>query len=400
MPLPDTIQTSKPMTALYVKIGEKQKSRNSDYMKPVALDYFKIGTKAKGGGLNEHAAFKGTRPNELEVELWSDDADKMLQAHLAVYDGNSKFCSNTLGGAYAMRRSSMGEFRSCVCAPASCALFNKNNRELLEKWKKLYPHANFGKEKAPGEYQCISCRPNTYFYFGLPDPNNADKMLTAPGEVARLFTTSPNSGKQLRHGLETMKELMNGKLAGLRVTLKIYMIDNGFGGLAPTVGIKGQDMSMMAESLKGMAIRRGMMNIDMQVAMDKIAGMSDAELAEVDAAFIYENYTSCTVEDDGEVFVSPEQPEIPPRLCTDPEFVQELIGIINLGNRDITWLQTKFGANSAPAVDFLVKTAQDNKIDIEATCRRYGYQLPVEPKPEPESPEEKVTKREDKANDK
>ena len=395
--IPKSVQGSRPMTTLRVRIGEKGKTKDGKYEKPVALDYFKVGTATKGG-FTEHPAFAGTKPNEITIELWSDDIDAMLSDSLVVYDGKSRFCYNNKAGDYAMRRTASGAFRSCTCDPEACALYNDLGRELIEVWggeKGLYPYVNFGKKQSANEYRTIKCKPNTYFYFLLPDPEDGsgEKLLTPPGSVALFFTTSPRSGKQIRYGLELMKRRLNGRLAGLRVTFRVIMVESGRGSLVPVVGIEEQDEVQLADSLKDMAVRRGLMNIDTQAAMDRLAGMPDEERAKVDADYIYKNFTMPVVEDDSDAIPPEIQPEEIPKLCTDPPIVQDLMEMLNLGNRDITRLQITYGAYTSPLVQYLLKQATTRGVDVASVCKQYGYKVPVEPKPEPTPPEEMVNKR-------
>ena len=374
--IPESVQGSKPMTSLRVKIGEKRPTNDGKYMKPVALDHFKIGHQGSGKKWIPSPDFDDTKPKEIEIELFSDNIDIMLSDCLACYAGKSRFCYNNSAGLHAKRLNGSGVYKDCTCNPNACALHEDNGREIHERWRKLYEHVDFGKKKGGDDYRTIVCKPNTSFHFLLPDPTDksGERMLTPPGSVAKFFTTSPNSGQQIRGGLETMQELMNGKLAGLRVKLKISMITNSFGG---------------------MAVRRGLRNIDVQSAMDKLAGMSDEERANYDAAFIYEEFNCGVVEDDSAPVELIADKIERPELCSDGDFPQELLGALNLSNRDITWLEVRFGKNAAPLVAYLVETAVQLEVDITEIAQRYHYKLPDPPEPE-KVPEETAAELTDK----
>lgn len=372
--IPPSERVLKAVPGPLVKTGEKVAGQKQ----PKALEYFKV-LDARGELIPEF----NNRPEELEIELVSDDIRDFWRDRLNCYDGRTCLCFNDTGGQTALRRSKSGVFQPVECNPARCALrlnetrkptpedskagrLTEYQQEIMERYSKVYDWAHFTPD--------TRCKSQTYLLFALPHPKEPGQYITRPGEYARYTSGSSNINNQLLKGLKDIHDRVRGRMKGLRVKLVMSFTANAYGGHAPTVGIVGPTDKELPQAIAEMSRRRALTSLDMDAAMSALAQLTVEELAAVDAEYLYTHFYC------GENEALPEPQHtlaLPaPRERTEVTFgtsdprVIALIEKCRLGYEAITKLQMRFGENVTGYIEYLEDHAAKNNIDISTVRAR------------------------------
>jgi hypothetical protein len=379
--IPASERNYKPLIGPLVKTGEKRPGEK----KPTALEYFKV-IDSSGQVIPEF----NDRPEEITVELVSDEISDFWRDALACYDGRTKFCGNDAGGQTAYRRGANGVYQPVECDPRRCALrLNETNapspedakanrltthqEEINGRWCKSYPYAHLT--------EMTKCKSQSYFLFALPHPKEPGKYITRPGEYARYASGSRNINSQLLKGLHDIWKMTSGKMRGFQVKLVMSFNSNAYGGKSPTVGIVGPDASDFPRAIREMAHRRGMENLDMDLAMEKLTHLTIEELQEVDAEYLYEHFylgENKALPEGHETLALPmptERQEI--HFGTQDLLVKALCEHLRISYPDQTKLQMRFGADVAGYTEYLISYADQNKLDISSVLARFSSGSPT-----------------------
>lgn len=377
--IPKSERTFKALIGPLVKTGEKGTARSGSD-KPVALEYFKV-VNASGELIPEF----NDRPEKLRIELVSDNIADFWRDRLNCYDGRTCFCFNDSGGTTALRRSANGIFQPVECNPAKCALRMNETRkpnaedskekrlteyqqDIIGRWRETYKYAHLNENSR--------CKSQTYFLFALPHPRNPGEYITRPGEYARYASGSHNINNQLLKGLKDICDSVGGYMRGLQVDLVMSFTTNSFGGRVPTVGLVGPSINERAQAIAEMSKRRAMASLDMEAAMRDLAQLSQEELANVDADYLYTHFylgENVALPEHAKTMALPAPKErVEVDFASNNPLISALINKCRLSYADVTKLQMKYGDDIAGFQDELETFAANNKIDISSVLARFS----------------------------
>jgi hypothetical protein len=383
--IPQSERRIKALIGPLVKTGEKGTTRDGGQTKPIALEYFKV-VDSSGEIIPEY----NDRPEELAIELVSDNPEDFFRDQLTCYDGKSRFCFNDSGTGTALRRSAAGIYQPVECNPQRC-VFRLNEVQRPgpeeEKAKRLSPHQVEIEQRwcKTFDYAHLNistrCKSQTYFLFALPHPTESGKYITRPGEFARYGSQSRHINAQLLGGLKTVWDRTQGRLKGLRVKLVMTFTGNAWGHRSPTVGLVGPTDSELPQAIAEMSKRRAIVNLDMDAAMSELAKLSQEDLALVDADYLYEHFylgETATLPRLKETLALPAPGDrVAVNFGTDDPLVAELIETCRLDYAGVTRLQMRHGANVNGYVEELKTYARTYNIDIsEMLARKSPCDLP------------------------
>lgn len=375
----------KKLVGILVKSGRLVPNKSGSGTHPEATPFFTIGRPSLTG-LQKIKQFDGENdePEEITIELISDNINDMWRDALCWYDGKRRGCYNDTGSNQALRRAADGTYKPVECDPSRCPMrLNGNHRptkeqseakvltpiqaQLVNVYKERFSHLTITKDS--------QCKAESYFVFALPDPENPEQLLTRRGEYARYVSHSDNINAQLLEGLADVAKRTQGYMAGLRVKLVITYVSNGFGGMVPTVGLVGPTDADLPQAVRDMARRRAMNQVNMTDLIEKVGRMTEEEFAEVDQDYIFEHFTKAA---DPSLPAGPAMLALPGkverrqvRFATKHPLAQALFKRLNLSYAVETDMQLKFGEDVQACVDKLVTTAQTNNIDVSDLISRY-----------------------------
>lgn len=234
--LPPEILWDQPAETLHVRIGEMVKTRSGKGMKPQALGYFKvIKVDDTGADLGEHPDYKGTHLKSIPIVLTSDDPVENFKAGISAWDGmKGPFCYNRWGANTAMRRQKNGEFLACPCDRTKCPMWlNKKGDSAKIKASldagepplyEQFANGTVNQNRKAGEFAALhphgritrdlKCSAEMYFFFEVDG-------ITKAGEVARVYTQSENTIRQLLSSMTRLLRRTGGVLAGVPLELFI-----------------------------------------------------------------------------------------------------------------------------------------------------------------------------------
>lgn len=368
---------------LVIKTGGRK--RDGDRYLPVAYDYFAVGTQPRGinDPLVEHPAFRGKKPQELEIELVDNDITVFYQDWLDCYTGRKPFCSNKRGGDTALRLAPDGTMKPCHCEPETCVFYRANEpetqgaalAELKEHWVKTFSYLGVDKKKGTPLVLDAKCTKNCYFFCHIVDPEDTNRYITNAGMPARLYTQSKHTMENLSMGLLDIYRQYGGQIAGLRCTLKIKFQLNPYGNRVPVVAIEAPMGKGQIEAMALMGRSHRANQVDMRAAVAALGEMLPDEVAAVEWDWIVSE------------FGAPSTPALPPPnhpatiapvgpleygpYATDDPFAAALLRRLNYSQAAINRFQMDYGSDVDALLLKLRADAEKIGTDIFDLIRRY-----------------------------
>ena len=317
--LPKEILRFQPPETIQVRIGEIQPTRSGDKTKPVPLDYFLVKEMAGGNEGASHPAFAGQQPRELDIKLISDNPAGNIKSGISFWDGQgTPFCYNHEGGDEAHRRTERGLYRDQVCDRSKCVFWINSKcrgsappevQDSLVEHAKHYKHAKITHDSV--------CTPDFYLYFLIPG-------ITKHGEVARFYTQSENTIRQILSSLTLIGAQTNGIIAGLPLKLKIFMRTGRFKNLVPTVAITAatEDDEVLHQQISDAVERRALSGMDWHKLEAYISQKELLEEMGADSEYISQHFLQGEQRE-----ALPAPAEISPALITTDQqrLMQELL---------------------------------------------------------------------------
>lgn len=405
MGLPPEIIRDQPLETVHIRLGEIVPTRAGGKTKPQALDYFKLVKVSPGGDdLGDLPQFKGKKVRQLPVRLCSNAIEDNFRAGISAWDGlTGPFCYNRKGGSVANRRDKHGNYNPCPCDRTRCPLWLNRKGDSMTVKQQL-ERGDPQRGIKPGEFAAeypyakitrdLKCSPEMYLFCEVDG-------VTLPGEVARLYTGSENSIRQVLSSLARIAGRTGGIIAGIPLFLTIAMRRSKMSKemRVPTIGftLRTADDNEIRALVMDTVRARELSGVTASQTRALLARKTMEELTGVDAQYIASHHLEGEQRDAALEEVDTEKPIDADAVVVDMNEIEDQQGSewVNVCDDDIVdELCTRLGFNQArrdsvamqargdidKARNFLKAMAQQKKIEVGDL---FGEEKQEEPTPEP-----------------